>query len=342
MRCLEHLRALAGSCQRRPRPQYPEGGSHRDRFDASPFAITGVPKRILSSVDARQVANPELRASTLAGTTNWSGFDLKNAPNEVPVSTYDGVEAVWDVPTVTAPVSEGTTYSVLWVGLDGDQGVCPKYCPLSPAGDHNTPDLWQAGTLQLTRNLFCCPPIERLYNISAYYAWTELLPTEGIELLPDFEVRPGDQMFIEVWVGNPGESPSLSGTDAIAFVEDESRSVYTYVYTPRGQVNIFGYQAEWIMERPYENGVLPDLSDYTSVYMIVPFAEQINGDWISYDGGVESGSEPAIAVTSQQLYMYNPNTGNLLSEGYPYGSGAIYYQWWVPVCFFEDVLARPF
>jgi hypothetical protein len=82
------------------------------------------------------------------------------------------------------------------------------------------------------------------------------------------------------------------------------------------------------MERPYENNVLPDLSDYNTASMIVPFAEQINGDWISYNGAVESGNEPDIAATSQQLYMYDPNTGNLLSEGYPNGSGAIYYQWY--------------
>ena len=67
-------------------------------------------------------------------------------------------------------------------------------------------------------------------------------------------------MFTEVWVGNSGSSPTLSGLYAIAFVEDISRGEYTTVYNCRGlwlfgctniaQTNIGGSEAEWIMERP--------------------------------------------------------------------------------------------
>jgi hypothetical protein len=288
----------------------------------APGAFTGWLQAVTQParrVDARQVAHPELRASNQAKTNNWSGFDLKNAPNEVPVPTYDSVVGRWYVPTVTAPVSVGTTYSVFWVGLDGDNGICPEYCPPGAPGNGQTSDLWQAGTGQQTRNIFIgfFGGGGSFYNFSTYYAWTELLPTQGIQVLPDFNVYPGDLMYVDVWVGNVDQAVSLSGAYAIAFVEDVTRSEYTLVTTPRGDVNILGYQAEWILERPYENGALPDLSDYNYAYMYSPFVQQINGSWISYD---ESNS--------QQLFMYDQNTGDLLSGSSSFGPDTIYYQWY--------------
>jgi hypothetical protein len=268
-------------------------------------AVTKAARR----VDSRQVAHPDLRGSTQAGTSNWSGWDFKDAPNEQPNSIFDMVEGEWYVPTVTAPISEGTTYSVMWVGLDGDDGICPTYCP----GNGGTSDLWQAGTGQQTRHLFL---FGRQYTFSTYFAWTELLPTQPIEVVPNFNVYPGDEMYIVVWVGSPGESPSLSGADGMAGIEDITRGEYTPVSTPRGDVNILGYQAEWIMERPYEGGVLPNLSDYNYVYMYSPYAALLNGEWVSYD-------QP----NSQQLFMYG-STGNLLSGSYSFGPGEIYFKWY--------------
>jgi hypothetical protein len=266
-------------------------------------------------VDSRQVAHPDLRGSSQAYTTNWSGWDLKNAPNEVPVSSYNLVEGEWYVPTVTAPTSEGTTYSVMWVGLDGDDGICPTYCP----GNGGTSDLWQAGTGQQTHDILLglgFGGAVRQYSISTYYAWTELLPTQGIEVMPNFNVYPGDEMYITVWVGNAGDNPSLSGAYGIAAVEDITRGEFTYVYTPRGNVNILGYQAEWIMERPYEYGVLPNLSDYNYAYMYAPYTELTDGSFLSY-----------AQTYSQQLFMYG-STGDLLSGSYSFGPGEMYFKWY--------------
>ena len=274
-------------------------------------------------VDARQVARPELRATSQANTDNWSGFDLKNAPNEVPVSTYDMVQGGWYVPAVSDPVFGQTNYSVLWVGLDGDDGVCPKHCP----GNGPTSDLWQAGTgQQITERLIYLLGRPLYLTLTSYYAWSEFVPLQSIEELPNFNVSPGDQMYVAVWVGNPGQAASLSGAYGIAFVEDITKSEFTYVYTCRGtvvngacttqnQTAILGYQAEWIMERPYEGGVLPDLADYGVAYMSVPYAQLKSGAWINY-----------AQTNTQQLYMYG-NTGNLLSAGY-YDGNDIEFAWY--------------
>jgi hypothetical protein len=293
-------------------------------------------------VESRQTEHPELRASTLAGTSNWSGFDLKNAPGEVPVSTYDFVEGEWVIPTVTNAVYDTTTYSVMWIGLDGDDGICPQYCN----GGH-TSDLWQAGTGQeitsVPLHLINAPltssdkaatatssnkaevanitgigigaPVTPSYTFTTYFAWTELLPAQGIMTLPNFNVHPGDEVFMETWVGNAGQGPSLSGVFAIALVEDLTQGEYTYVYNSITPGQVLGYQAEWIMERPYEGGVLPDLADYNYAYMYDAFAELTNGSWVTYDQS-----------SAQQLFMYG-STGNLLSAAYAYNSGTIYYEW---------------
>ena len=59
------------------------------------------------------------------------------------------------------------------------------------------------------------------FDFTTFYGWTEFLPSQAAEtVLPNFTVTPGDLMFTEVWVGNSGQSPSLSGLYAIAFVED--------------------------------------------------------------------------------------------------------------------------
>jgi Peptidase A4 family len=311
---------------RREYPIRPNPEQAPDAF-AKWLQIVSHPARRL---DARAVPHPELRGSTQATTWNWSGFDMKNAPNEMPVSTYDIVEGDWNVPTVTAPV---TSYSAFWVGLDGDDGTCPNYCP----GNGHTSDLWQAGTGQQTKTIIVYQyPYNRIYCFSTYYAWTELVPTQYMQVLPNFSVSPGDEMYVDVWVGDAGQSASLSGAYGVAFVEDLTRGEYTYVYTPRGQVNVLGYQAEWIMERPFENNVLPNLSDYNYAYMYSPFAHQTNGSWISYSQATTTrlfalltGSVYSPGI-SQQLFMTEDGTtaSDLLSAGYYVSPSTIYYQWY--------------
>jgi peptidase A4-like protein len=320
---------------RREYPVRPDPNKAPAAF-ANWLRLVGQPAR---RVDARQAAHTELRASTPASTNNWSGFALKNAPNEVPVATYDSVEGAWYVPTVTNPIYEQMTYSVLWVGLDGDDGICPKNCPQNG----HTSDLWQAGTGQQleslplrpvvaaantaavantatkanTVNLIAIAPIAApTYTFSTYFAWTELVPAQSITVLPNFNVSPGDEMFVEVWVGNKGANPSLSGQYAIAFVEDVSKAEYTYVYNPIGSVKVLGYQVEWIMERPFEGGVLPGLADYNNVYMYIPWAEQTDGTWLSYN----QNSATQITMTD--------SSENVMSDAFPIDSNTIWYLWY--------------
>jgi hypothetical protein len=258
-------------------------------------------------VDARQVARPDVRhvkpvsASNFETSGNWSGFELRG-----PAGTYDLVAGEWYVPTVYRE-NNAHTYSAYWIGLDGD----------------GTSDLWQAGTEQEIQDITI---FGIHFDFTNYYAWTEFLPPQGTEqVLANFTVTPGDLIYSEVWVGNSGQSPSLSGLYAIGFVEDVSRGEYTTVYNCRGtsiigiclpfnQVNIGGSEAEWIMERPTVNGSLPDLADYNYTYMYDAYALKTNNTWMNYNG-----------ANNQQIFMYNGN--DLLSGVYPSGTSRMLFYW---------------
>jgi len=284
-------------------PVRPDAKQAPEAFATWLMAVTK-PSRL---VDARQVARPEVqhvkpvKASNYETSGNWSGFELRGSSG-----AYDLVMGEWYVPTVYYETN-AHTYSAYWIGLDGD----------------GTSDLWQAGTEQEVQDIDILGIHFDFYN---YYAWTEFLPPQGTEqVLSNFTMTPGDLMFTEVWVGNSGASPSLSGLYAIGFVEDISRGEYTTVYNCRGfsifgactniaQTNIGGSEAEWIMERPTVGGSLPDLSDYSYSYMYDAYAEKPSGSWVTYNG-----------ANNQQIFMYNGS--DLLSGVYPAGSSTMLFYW---------------
>ena len=284
-------------------PIRPDAVQAPDAFATWLKAVTK-PSRL---VDARQVARTEIQhvkqksASNFETSGNWSGFELRGANG-----AYDMVEGEWYVPTVYYETN-AHTYSAYWIGLDGD----------------GTSDLWQAGTEQEIQDIDI---LGIHFDFTNYYAWTEFLPPQGTEqVLPNFSVAPGDLMFTEVWVGNAGSTPTLSGLFAIAFVEDISRGEYTTVYNCRGfsifgactniaQTNIGGSEAEWIMERPTVGGSLPDLADYSYSYMYAAYAEKPTGSWVTYNG-----------ANNQQIFMYNGS--DLLSGVYPAGSSTMLFYW---------------
>lgn len=299
--------------------EYPVRPNPNDAPDALAAWLQVVTKPA-RRVEPRQVADPEARASTWELLSNWSGFALKNAPNEDPVPTYDLVEGEWTVPAVPQSKVEQnkTTQSFFWIGLDGDSVI--------------SSDLWQAGTEQNVTNLTFLSIWGGLLseNFSTYSVWSEFLPGQSTaQVLANFNVSPGDTIFSEVYVANAGESPSLSGLFATAFIENVTKGEYTWVYNCRGitfssigcwvadQTAILGYQAEWIMERPSVKGTLTDLTDYNQAWMYYPYAMTTSGTLVPYN-----------AANSLDIWMYNSSTGDLLSAPYVWNNNAIQYIWY--------------
>ena len=229
------------------------------------------------------LSNPEIthgkrKQHSTANFTNWCGFErlrsLRVSPaikGSVTLSEpYDWVMGTWHVPFVTS--EPGTkTYSALWVGLDGD----------------GTVDLAQAGTEQEATNInlgFI------QFTLTNYYVWTEFLPQQPTEqVISNFAVSPGDEIFIEVSVGGADGALSLNGEFGRFFIMNMTTGAYASVSTPRAPITVSGREAVWIMERPTVGGSLPDLANYGSAVMYNATARKANSPryqgYVPYLGG---------------------------------------------------------
>jgi hypothetical protein len=239
---------------------------------------------------------------------NWSGFELDRSlifggpvtgPNVHLSAPYDWVAGEWIVPAVTGELGI-QTYSSFWVGLDGD----------------NTTDLVQAGTEQDCLTVLL--PFTT-FDITTYRAWTEFLPQQPTEqIISNFAVRPGDRIFTEVWIGNAGSSPTLSGAFGIFLIMNQTTGVSTNIFTPVGSTHVGGSEAVWIMERPtLTGGVLPDLAKYTAATMSNASARQANSShFLPYQG-----------AANKQITMTNAaNTANL-STVTPINASSMLFLW---------------
>jgi hypothetical protein len=274
-------------------PLRPDPDRAPDAFDGWLRAVS-VPA---AQVEPHVVARPDVRHPGRAGVTgaaepapNWSGFELRGPPG-----TYTWVSAQWDVPSVTGE-NFTTTWSAFWIGLDGD----------------GLTDLVQAGTEQNNTTFDFL-----FWNISTstYYAWTEFLPQQQYEQqITNFTVSPGDQMFCEVWVGNAGSAPTLSGYFGVFLIENMTTSQYTWIYTPVGSTVVTGSEAEWIMERPTVNDAYPDLADYGTARMWNALALNTAGAYVFYQ-----------AAANEQITMFNGS--DILSTVTPVNTSSMQFNW---------------
>lgn len=250
-------------------------------------------------VEPRLVAHPELHHGAIitagpATTNNWSGFELRGA-----TGTYDWVTGTWNVPSVTGETN-AHTYSAFWIGLDGD-GVS---------------DLVQAGTEQENYNFLS---VRFSLSISVYSAWTEFLPQQGTEQqIANFPINPGDEIFCEVWVGNAGSGPTLSGALGVFLLENLTTSEAVAVDTRVGTTVVGGSEAVWIMERPSLGTALTDLADYASARMFNAYARKANSP-------PQRGYVPYQGANNLQITMINGAT--TLSTVTPIDTDSMRFQW---------------
>jgi hypothetical protein len=169
-----------------------------------------------------------------ATSSNWSGYVATAA-----AGTYTQINGDWHVPSVSGEVGK-TTYSSYWVGVDG----------------WGSADVVQAGTEQevTTISFFGTP-----WVFTTYYPWYEWYPAGEVRV-PNFQVNPGDEIFL--WVTH-GYDYSRGYVDGLFWFENITARTYTTPFTtaPAGAVFV-GNSAEWVMERPTVNGSLADLSNY--------------------------------------------------------------------------------
>jgi hypothetical protein len=216
-------------------------------------------------------------ASLYQVSNNWSGFVLQKGP-----TPYNLVIGNWYVPYVTGE-SNMSTYSSLWVGLDG----------------WGSNDVVQAGTEQ---DVLIETISGSKWLVSSYFAWYEWFSnsTPLEQLIHNFPVYPGDEMYSEVWVGTPSTANAY-GNSGFFFVENISEGYYVEIQTTKPSGDTFvGNTAEWVLERTGRyacstcSPTWNDLPDYGTANMFNAYAERQDGAVVAYN-----------AVSNDLLQMTN-------------------------------------
>jgi hypothetical protein len=208
----------------------------------------------VTSRNARHVGAP---LSGPAGTpstisfSNWSGI-----VNTIPgLTSWDSqksfsyVVSEFNVPVAEQAFASGGGYvcdggwdlEVSWNGIDG----------------FSNGDVLQGGSYS---GAYCSAGSTSTY----YCGWVEWFPSYPI--LCEFNVNPGDDMFVETW--------DTSSTNGYVFVDDLTQGVYQTVnLQPQTTPYLVGNSAEYIVERPCcLNGNNYPLANYVQDYWVNSYA----------------------------------------------------------------------
>ena len=174
---------------------------------------------------------------------NWSGYvAATNFSQPQPNSVIDSVTKVsgsWIVPTVTA--STGSTYSAVWVGIDG----------------------WGNSTVEqdgTSENVIDGKPV--------YYAWWEMYSSgmqQPSQRIFSMTVVPGDTITASVQYITSG---AHAGQFHLSIVDNSQPNDSFSIYASSSQYQSPLAQrssAEWIVEAPGVGGSLSQLADFSPV-----------------------------------------------------------------------------
>lgn len=158
---------------------------------------------------------------------NWCGPVAATSIAHPTPHTVSAVAGTWTVPSIQRATHN--TYCSMWVGIDG----------------FTSPTVEQIGV-----------DCDWSHGHQVNYAWFEMYPDYAYEIV-GFPVIIGDSISASV---------VYTGNDVFVLsIFNNTRHVYTII--PTTYTTLAGAQrscAEWIVEAPYENGILP-LSHFNSV-----------------------------------------------------------------------------
>ena len=235
---------------------------------------------------------PAKASADPAGSDNWSGYALSGAGVSSP---FVYVEGDWNVPALVGAEPGKTTHSSYWIGLDG----------------LGSSDVVQDGTNQ--------DVTESNGNIyTSYWPWKEICCQEPEVAISNFNVRPGDEIYSSVWMGDANGNLTPWGGYGYFYFDDVTTGQYTWLRTQFNSGTFYAISAEWIMERPTFSFGLPDLSDYWFAVMQSPWAYTGDNTWVNFLSGGDG-------ATIFQTTMYNGN--DAISTVYPINGNAMQFVW---------------
>lgn len=169
------------------------------------------------------------KSELLGYSTNWSGYVAETNLTNPATNSVTAVSASWIVPTIKP--STGKTYCAIWVGIDGYSN--------STVEQIGTEHDWSSGTVQ-------------------HYAWFEMYPG-GSYSINGFPLNSGDVISASVAYSSKNVF-TMCLSNQTQKVATTIPTQYTTSTTAKRQ------SAEWIIEAPYMNSILP-LANFGTVYM---------------------------------------------------------------------------
>jgi Peptidase A4 family len=202
-------------------------------------------------------------------SSNWSGYVAATSLSNPRLNTVSTVYGSWIVPQVTGSPS-ADTYSSFWVGIDG----------------YSSDTVEQLGTEQ-----------DWVNGTQQNYAWFEMYPLGAYEIV-GFPVDAGDSISAYVtYTGNSVFKLNMTNnTKGVTVTIPKS-----YTTSPHASRS----SAEWILEAPYDDGVLP-LADF-GVASFMDCTATING----FSGAINDPNwqhEPLTMETSTSIIKSLPSS----------------------------------
>lgn len=172
--------------------------------------------------------SPAEKIRAMGYSLNWSGYVAATHLTRPSIHSVTAVSGSWIVPIVWP--NTHNSYSAVWVGMDGYNNSMVEQIGTA----HN----WVKGAAQ-------------------HYAWFELYPRDAY-MLRGFPVYEGDVLSATINYRNNVFKMRLY---------NHTRKVFTIIpssYTTSKTAQRLS--AEWIVEAPYYNGILP-LSNFGKIYL---------------------------------------------------------------------------
>lgn len=222
-------------------------------------------------------------ANTVSGLTSWNGqnsFYYMISEFNVPVA-----EQAFN-PSGGYVCDGGWDYEVSWNGIDG----------------FNNGDVLQGGSLSAA---YCNNESRSTY----YCGWVEWYPS--YDILCQFGVNPGDDMFVETW--------DTSSTNGYVYIQDNTLGISSVVnLKPTEGPYLVGNSAEYIVERPCcDNGYYDTLTNYVQDFWAYNYAYTFSYDE-QYPG--------STASSTYLINMVNDQDSQVISSSYTEGNNGIVFE----------------
>jgi len=218
--------------------------------------------------------------SNQATSTNWGGYVAVSKLTKPAKNSVTAVFGSWIVPVVVP--ANNDTYSAFWIGIDG----------------YTSPTVEQIGTAH-----------DFVGGAARHYAWFEMYPGPSY-LIGGFPLNPGDVISASVkYAGNNIFTLALyNNTQKVSTTIPSS---YTRSTTAQRSC------AEWVVEAPWWNGILP-LTDFITGYLWGCMAT-ING----VTGSINNPKWQNLAVTM----VTNTNAPKAIPSALLQDNGSFFVTW---------------